>query len=277
MTGQDHTRHCGNCGETVAAADITCPQCDALLAAYEAPAGATSGDPTSATTPIPMEPTTIAEPEPAPPPSIPATPPVEPPSGPYESITGRDLSSLEDDRPDPDDPSGLAPRHDSPIAESLRETREAADLDDDDAPPPPSEQPVDLDEVREVLGLTPEPDPEPDEPEPEQVTIRPAPRTRPDRLQPSERGTRHIYEHTVTPEPVERRHPDRPTPEQERRAGSPGGFSIQSVIGICVFFIIISRIIGSNGGGSFIAVPLIIFGLFWLMGAAARNSNRDRR
>ena len=33
---------CGNCGQPVATSDITCPHCDALLAAYASPAGSTT-------------------------------------------------------------------------------------------------------------------------------------------------------------------------------------------------------------------------------------------
>jgi hypothetical protein len=65
---------CGNCSEAVASSDVTCPHCGVLLAAYQSPSGAASGDvyatkPVDATPP-PSPPTTTAT---APPAS--ATPP----------------------------------------------------------------------------------------------------------------------------------------------------------------------------------------------------------
>jgi hypothetical protein len=64
-------RTCGNCGARVTPAAVTCPSCDALLAAYEAPAGsATASDQATRTTfdPAPMSETVApAEPVIAPP------------------------------------------------------------------------------------------------------------------------------------------------------------------------------------------------------------------
>jgi len=89
-------RSCGNCGAAVAATDITCPACDVLLAAYQAPAGSTSSE-TAATHDVPSpamtpEPPTAPEPSPAIDPRAGQRPPSRSPIG---DALRRDRGSLE--------------------------------------------------------------------------------------------------------------------------------------------------------------------------------------
>jgi hypothetical protein len=122
MTESTITRQCGNCGQAVGQQDVTCPHCDVLLAAYEAPAGATSGT-ASATTPVSM----TAEPAsaPIPPttrPSLTYQPPV------YSSPTADAVDAPEENWQTPlsATPAFDHPRP-SPVADALERTRAAID------------------------------------------------------------------------------------------------------------------------------------------------------
>ncbi len=95
---------CGNCGVYVQASDITCPACGVLLAAYQAPAGATGN---AAITTAPAEPATdtSATHDVAPPPiAAPPAPPVARPAPPRHQ-----------------------PRSQSPIGDALRRSQAARD------------------------------------------------------------------------------------------------------------------------------------------------------
>ncbi|MEJ7838644.1 MAG: hypothetical protein WKF81_07495 [Thermomicrobiales bacterium] len=63
---------CGNCGKAVSTADVICPHCDVLLAAYQSPGGSTIGAAT-ATTPV-AESSAMRTPLAAEPSSIPTSP-----------------------------------------------------------------------------------------------------------------------------------------------------------------------------------------------------------
>ena len=122
MTESTISRHCGNCGQPVGEGDVTCPHCNVLLAAYEAPAGATYGT-ASATTPVSM----TAEPSsaPIPPttrPSLTHQPPV------YYSPTADAMEALEGNRQTPlsATPAFDRPRP-SPVTGALEPTRAAID------------------------------------------------------------------------------------------------------------------------------------------------------
>jgi hypothetical protein len=58
---------CGNCGKPVGGSDITCPHCDALLAAYASPVGSSSTTTWEASAPLAdaIPPVTMDEPAPA--------------------------------------------------------------------------------------------------------------------------------------------------------------------------------------------------------------------
>lgn len=267
---QDETRRCGHCGEKVGEADITCPHCGALLAAYEPAPGSTDAAAPSAMpvptaddiTPTP-EPVTIPEPT-VPKPSIEPDRPVEtgtsPRPHPYESVTGKSLSDLEHERPEVGaTSSSFGPGNESPITQALRETRQAAELDepepddddDHDEPPAPSDKPISLAEAREVLGL----DPEPKKTEPQTATRRP-PRSRPT---PEERA-----DHRVNPgsRPI----PQRPNPRP--------GVSIQALLGALFVIIVVAQGLGERAFLGIIVIPVLILGLLWFMRVMARNTGR---
>lgn len=121
---------CGNCGEPVGTTDITCPHCDALLAAYEAPSGATIGT-SAATMPVESGATTDEL-------TIAATPPVAaapPTSYPDSRVTAQGLRSVSFDVPPPPapqpapkvTPTAMTSPPSSPIAQALAETTAAVD------------------------------------------------------------------------------------------------------------------------------------------------------
>jgi hypothetical protein len=97
---------CGNCGKTVASPDVTCPHCGVLLAAYQPPAGAATGD-AFATKPV------DATPPPAP--ATPVTP--EPPASPANTAPIDPAASLTTSSPIRAD----APIGSDRIADELRE------------------------------------------------------------------------------------------------------------------------------------------------------------
>lgn len=111
--GPASTLTCGNCGVPVQPADVTCPACGVLLAAYQAPAGSTGDEA------VPAAPVSFPADSPAthdrPSPAISSTPP---------PATVR--------------PPRHQPRSQSPIGDALRRSRESGstgpeDLASDDA------------------------------------------------------------------------------------------------------------------------------------------------
>lgn len=122
MTESTITRQCGNCGQAVGEGDVTCPHCDVLLAAYEAPAGATFGT-ASATTPVSMP----AEEASAPiPPATQSSSTYQPPV--YTSPTTDMVSDLNANRPTPLSPTPAFSRpRPSPVTDALERTRAAID------------------------------------------------------------------------------------------------------------------------------------------------------
>ena len=111
------SRRCGSCGQRVGTGDITCPHCDALLAAYEPPTGATIGT-AAATTPVEaMSPLVSPSPAAGPPATeepigagVPTTADVPAPGVAPEPIATADLS-----------------RQPSPVATALKETKAAVE------------------------------------------------------------------------------------------------------------------------------------------------------
>lgn len=102
---------CGNCGVPVRAADITCPACGVLLAAYQAPAGATGNEAIATAPAQPAGSTSATHDVPTPAMSSPPTPTT------LESTPGSPL-----ERPAP---PRHQPRSQSPIGDALRRSREA--------------------------------------------------------------------------------------------------------------------------------------------------------
>ncbi|HEV2073861.1 MAG TPA: hypothetical protein VGR29_09495 [Thermomicrobiales bacterium] len=154
MTESTITRQCGNCGQAVSEGDVTCPHCDVLLAAYEAPAGATSGT-ASATTPVSMP----AEPASAP------IPPVTQSSSTYQrpvytSPTTDTAGDLNANRPTPLSPTPAFDRpRSSPVADAVERTRAAIDetAEAGDKPGTPNTETASTSTVarreRELLGM----------------------------------------------------------------------------------------------------------------------------
>jgi hypothetical protein len=179
MIEQQTTRRCGNCAEPVGAADVLCPHCNALLAAYEAPPGATVGT-SAAINPVDMtpDPTPVA-PEP---PAASPVPPVNP-QAPYESPTAQSLDALDAHKPQAGTISTTfhLPQI-SPVAEALERTRVAADLDAQGERPPEDEDSVLLsaepgaDEQRQLIDTPVRPI---HQPAPEQPPASPPPTPQP--------------------------------------------------------------------------------------------------
>lgn len=103
---------CGNCGVPVRVADITCPSCGVLLAAYRAPAGAT-GNEAIATAPAQPAGDTSATHDVA----IPAMSSPPPPTT---------LEPTPGSPPERPAPPRHQPRSQSPIGDALRRSREAS-------------------------------------------------------------------------------------------------------------------------------------------------------
>lgn len=122
MTESTITRQCGNCGQAVSEGDVNCPHCDVLLAAYEAPAGATFGT-ASATTPVSVP----AEEASAPiPPATQSSSTYQPPM--YTSSTTDMVGDLNANRPTPLSPTPAFNRpRPSPVSDALERTRAAID------------------------------------------------------------------------------------------------------------------------------------------------------
>lgn len=269
---QDGTRRCGNCGERVGETDVTCPHCGALLAAYEPAPGSTAPLAPDAT---PVPPITESAPPPAPvTPDAPETP-APAAAHPYESVTGRSLSELEDDRLEVGTTSSsLGPGSESPITQALRETRAAADLDepgeddtpdDHDEPPLPSERPIDLAEAREALGLSPEPEAEPLEPEDEPpvqeiATLQPQ-RERPSPRERAARQERPLTQHTR----------QAATPPTVRK---PPGVSIQALFGAVIVIIVVGQMIGAGAFMGIIFFGIILIPAFWSIQTMIQKTGR---
>ncbi|HVL23976.1 MAG TPA: hypothetical protein VM450_07825 [Thermomicrobiales bacterium] len=151
MTDATTSRRCGNCGGVVGATDITCPHCDALLAAYEAPSGAVAG-PSAAVTPV------DASTPPATPVAHAAPTPVEPPTSPSPVATAVAMTKAAAEEHDPvtaADGDDAWPLSSAPLSTTLAEP---LDLDTmpDIAPvelPTPTPSPA-ASPVREALAAT---------------------------------------------------------------------------------------------------------------------------
>jgi hypothetical protein len=154
MTSVSTTRRCGNCGGAVDTADVVCPHCDALLAAYEAPAGATSGTaaavmPVDTSTPVPAPPTH-------------ETPsPVDAPAAasPIATAVAETREAAEETQTGMDAPDGPAddrwPLSSQPARETLAETVNLGDLPEPVAAIIPAPAPTTAPgPVREALGNT---------------------------------------------------------------------------------------------------------------------------
>ncbi len=110
-TAEPATPACGNCGAPVRAADITCPACGVLLAAYQAPAGA-AGNEAIATAPAQFPGDTSATHDVATPAMTSPLPPTAP-----EPTRGSP--------PERPAPPRHQPRSQSPIGDALRRSTEA--------------------------------------------------------------------------------------------------------------------------------------------------------
>lgn len=177
MTDATTSRRCGNCGGVVGATDITCPHCDALLAAYEAPQGATAGT-AAAVTPVdaptpPAAPSTVAD-----------LPPVETPettASPIATAVAATKAAAEQEEAEPSGkgPDEGWPLSSEPVSEALTETVDLTDLPNA-APeglptPTPSAAPS---PVRETLAKTKA---KVDTPPVTRVAPTPSPRSTPER------------------------------------------------------------------------------------------------
>jgi hypothetical protein len=300
MIGQQPTRQCGNCGQPIVADDVLCPHCDALLAAYEPPSGATAGT-SAALNPVDMTPGLPAADL-----NIPATSP-SPPAGPdvpYESPTAQTLEALDAQRPQAGTTSTTfnLPQS-SPVAEALERTRVAADLDAlgersdaSDEGVQTSPKPL-AEKERQLLGMsvkpirTPDtagtPLPQPEQPWPPQEG---AQSTTVERVRAQaeagwygkNRDAQQIARQATASKPA------RPTPEQRAQPHNPPvrpvnrnrnaqgktspGFG--SFIGFFIIAVIVLSNIGSGAFPRFIVLPIIIIGLIWFMTTVAKNTGR---
>ncbi|HWV25014.1 MAG TPA: zinc ribbon domain-containing protein [Thermomicrobiales bacterium] len=281
---QHETRICGHCGKAVSDADITCPHCGALLAAYEAPAGSTSGT-MSATTPVAGS--TISAPQLGPIEQESKRQPEEhdhQPAHRYESVTAKSLDDLDDERPTLDAFPTTEMIHESPVTEALKETRIAADLDkpepndeagkdepNDDSdrppdPPMPSDQPIGLAEARQALGLSPKPETEKPRPKKAPPTQQIA-TSRPRSAKPDTRARSDgppIPEKTLA----------NANPRQAQSAPASSGVSIQSFVGLLFVIIIVARLSGSHAFFGAFIIPVSIIGLIAFMRMMAKNTGR---
>lgn len=269
MTEQATPRRCGNCGEQVAAGDIICPHCDALLAAYEAPSGATAGTP-AAVDPIQIS----AEPLSSSTTELPATSSPEP-QAPYVSPTAQSLDALDAQKPHA---SATSTTFDlpqaSPVSEALERTRATANLEPASAPPAESEarseplsQPSEHDDGRQSTVV-------------ERVRARANDEQSDDSL-----IVRRISHQATSAEP------DRPAPERRAKvraqpvrtsstqqgqalSGGKSSLNIGPFVGLIVIAIIVLRIVGLGAIAGFLVLPLAIAALVWFMAAVARNTGR---
>lgn len=254
---RDETRQCGNCGKDVSKADITCPHCGALLAAYEAPADAISGTESAVTPVAPTVDNAIT-------PRLDSRPgpgnATTSPSRPYESPTSKSLSDIEHDSLRIDEPD--TPRNGRPVTNALTQTHRADD--DHHEPPAPSDQPVSLAEAREILGLNPKPaeDTVPVGSDTPGAASRPKQRSRPT---PAQRGR-------YASEPVAQQTNRQPSREQQEE-GQPG-FNIWTFVGIIAIIVIAFFVFRSGTLPGLLIIALVIGGLLWFMSTVAKNTGR---
>ena len=297
MIEQHNTRTCGNCGEPVAADDTVCGHCDALLAAYEAPPGATAGS-SAAIDPIDMAP------DPSPlqlETSFPPPPAVEQKRE-YESPTAQSLDALDAQKPQA---ATISTTFDlpqtSPVAEALRQTRIAADLDaqgersaETEAGHPPKEAPK-TEEPRQLFGMSVKPATTParaQEPTTLQEVIEPdspgseqpqqSARERLDAIREARRHAQGIAEETTIARPVRPASEDRvrnsssplrpSTAEPFRKSRHMPG--IPTLLITFAIIVAVIHIIVSSPAGAAIMLPIVIGGLIWFLTRVARNSGR---
>jgi len=258
MTSVSTTRRCGNCGGAVAGADVVCPHCDALLAAYEAPAGATSG---TAAAVLPVDASAPPAPAPASGPVASETTEIPAVESPIATAVAETREAAESAAPEP-----TAPAADEPWPLSSEPTPETVDLTELPAPsaatipaPAPSTTPS---PVREALADTKR-----------KMDIPPAPKPT-----PGPRPTPVPVEAQPVPESVRRMREQRrdawTTKAPEKKATSRFDGASLIVIGFAIFIFL--RVAGSNAFFGTVltlgAVALVIWFVMRLANATGRKT-----
>lgn len=249
-----------------------------------------------AITPVPVtdEPPSPAESTFVPSPPEPVTMPVressEPP-GDYESLTGKSLASLKDERLEiSETSSSLVSTADSPVTQALKQTRIAADLDDPERnvqPSPSLEQSLDLDKTPQEHGFTTRsgqtqgPTQSADI-EIDKLTARTmerSPVARPTSSAQKKRVVHRTQPNTKTTPSVQPTQPQRDDelvrhPSRSQAEPKASGVSIPMFIGILVVLGLFIRIVGTGSFSGFLIIPIVILGLLWFMSTVVKNSGR---
>lgn len=306
MTDTTTARTCGNCGRGISPDDVVCPHCDALIAAYEAPAGAAYGS-AAAVNPVDSYTEPLPDPDVLPAQDTPSETMPMGPAAPYVSPTAQSLESLDAQKPEAAATSTTFNLPESsPVSEALERTRATANLE--------AVVPTDAPEPVAPKAAVPPPDPgqqvlPADEESPaggpstavERVRAqaeagwfdgnheearrvareatsasgeRPRPeerashREQPVRTERTEPTSQTLSSRLDTRAPGNERYRPRSAQETSR---SPG---IGSIVGFFIIVMLVIRILGSGSFSGFLILPVIVAGLIWLMAMIAKNTGR---
>jgi hypothetical protein len=282
MADATRTRYCGNCGKEVGATDDVCPHCDALLAAYEAPSGASDG---SAAAVMPVDTSTPTAPPPGSPAVVgPAPIEVPTPASPIataieETKAAAEAGTSPGTTGEPDDdawPISSQPRADTlteiaaapapepspgPVSQTLADTRKKVDT--------PSAL-----SVAESVTPAPRPKPEPKPTPPVMTSSPPAAHPAPERLDQDAGASRDAGRQAL------------PLQKTPARGSSSVG---QTIVFIVIAVFIFSRLSGGTAFfGSivtFVAIGVVIWFIVRITNATGRkttsmpwdNQRRKRR